>query len=64
LNDESFDFSNRIAEPDTKIQKESAKIKIDFSDLFGVGGTGWQVSLCFFFYTAVPFFFVFGKRFL
>ena len=42
MNGESFELSNRIEEPDTKIEKKLAKIKIDFFDLFGVGGAGWR----------------------
>jgi len=38
MNGESCELSNRIEEPDTKIEKKLAKIKIDFFDLFGVGG--------------------------
>ena len=41
-----------------KNRKKLAKIKIDFFDLFGVGGAGWQChSVLIFFYIAVPFFF-------
>jgi hypothetical protein len=49
---------NRIEEPDTKIEKKLAKIKIDFFDLFGVGGAGWRCR-CFFLKknTAIGFFF-------
>jgi hypothetical protein len=48
-------LSNRIEEPDTKIEKDLAKIKIDFFDFFGVGGGGRQCH-SFLFYTVVPFF--------
>jgi hypothetical protein len=31
------------------MQKKLAKIKIDFFDLFGVGGAGWRCRSSFFF---------------
>jgi hypothetical protein len=57
LNDECNGLSNRIEEPDTKIEKKLAKIKIDFFDLFGVGGAGWRFRSFFFFNTAIGFLF-------
>jgi hypothetical protein len=48
MNGESCELSNRIEEPDTKIEKKLAKIKIDFFDLFGVGGAGWRCRYFFF----------------
>jgi hypothetical protein len=57
MDDESFELSNRIEEPDTKISKKSTKIKIGFSDLFGVGCAGKQVSSCFFLIQMSLFFF-------
>jgi len=48
---------NRIEQAEPKIQKKLAKIKIDFFDLFGVGGAGWQCRSFFFFLQLYPFFF-------
>jgi hypothetical protein len=39
------------------MQKKLAKIKIDFFDLFGVGGAGWRCRSFFFLNTAIGFFF-------
>ena len=53
MNGESCELSNRIEEPDTKIEKNLAKIKIDFFDFFGpvvLAGI-----IIFFLNTAVPF---------
>ena len=40
------------------MQKKLAKIKIDFFDLFGVGGAGWRCRSFFFLNTAIGFFFL------
>jgi len=43
---------NRIEQAEPKMQKKLAKKKIDFFDLFGVGGAGWQCRIFFsFFYS-------------
>jgi hypothetical protein len=49
MNGESSELSNRIEEPDTKIEKYLAKNQNRFFDLFGVGGAGWRCRSLFLF---------------